>query len=180
MKGQGDTGSIILFDGECNLCHAVVRFVISRDPKRRFRFAALDSEAGLALRGSNGIRPSGPAAVPPTGGMTAGKASSAEERSPRTAGAGKAQDAAAESEDGGDPGTFMLLRSGKLYTKSRAALEVFRLLRGLWPLLYVFVAVPAAIRDPVYDFIARRRYGWFGRSDHCLVPGPEERDRFIG
>ena len=41
---------ILLFDGVCNLCNAWVRFVIRHDPApARFRFAALQSEAGQAL-----------------------------------------------------------------------------------------------------------------------------------
>ncbi|MBL0182322.1 MAG: thiol-disulfide oxidoreductase DCC family protein [Chitinophagaceae bacterium] len=40
---------IILFDGICNLCNRVVRFVIRRDKKKVIRFAALQSEAGQGL-----------------------------------------------------------------------------------------------------------------------------------
>ena len=40
---------ILLFDGVCNLCNGVVQFVIRHDPAGRFRFAALQSEAGQAL-----------------------------------------------------------------------------------------------------------------------------------
>lgn len=36
---------IILFDGVCNLCSGVVRFLVARDPHAQFRFAALQSEA---------------------------------------------------------------------------------------------------------------------------------------
>ena len=44
--------AILLFDGVCNLCNAWVRFVIRRDPAPpRFRFAALQSEAGQRLLG---------------------------------------------------------------------------------------------------------------------------------
>ena len=39
---------IILFDGVCNLCSGMVRFVIARDPHARCRFAALQSEAARA------------------------------------------------------------------------------------------------------------------------------------
>jgi predicted DCC family thiol-disulfide oxidoreductase YuxK len=38
---------IILFDGICNLCSSSVRFIIERDSKREFRFASLQSEAGM-------------------------------------------------------------------------------------------------------------------------------------
>eukprot|EP01132_Coremiostelium_polycephalum_P013669 gene13669-16637_t len=35
---------IIFFDGVCNLCNSAVQFVIQRDAKDYFRFAALQSE----------------------------------------------------------------------------------------------------------------------------------------
>ncbi|MCB9285555.1 MAG: thiol-disulfide oxidoreductase DCC family protein [Lewinellaceae bacterium] len=41
--------SIILFDGVCNLCNGFVQFIIQRDPKRRFRYASLQSETGQSL-----------------------------------------------------------------------------------------------------------------------------------
>ena len=40
---------VILFDGYCHLCSGVVRFILRRDPKGRFRFDALQSESGQAL-----------------------------------------------------------------------------------------------------------------------------------
>ena len=40
---------IVLFDGICNLCNGIVQFIIKRDPKGKFKFAALQSEAGQAL-----------------------------------------------------------------------------------------------------------------------------------
>jgi predicted DCC family thiol-disulfide oxidoreductase YuxK len=39
------TEALVLFDGVCNLCSGVVRFVIRRDRRRRFRFAALQTTA---------------------------------------------------------------------------------------------------------------------------------------
>jgi predicted DCC family thiol-disulfide oxidoreductase YuxK len=45
--------AVILFDGVCNLCNGAVTFVIRRDTKDYFRFAALQSEVGSEfLRGS--------------------------------------------------------------------------------------------------------------------------------
>jgi len=37
---------IILFDGVCNLCNSSVNFVIRKDKKDQFRFAALQSDIG--------------------------------------------------------------------------------------------------------------------------------------
>lgn len=75
--------------------------------------------------------------------------------------------------------TIMLLEDGRLYERSGAALRIARRLSGLWPLLTVFLVVPAPLRDAVYSFIARRRYRWFGRTDQCRIPTPDLRDRFL-
>ena len=40
---------VILFDGVCNLCNASVQFIINRDPKAKFRFTSLQSDAGQSL-----------------------------------------------------------------------------------------------------------------------------------
>jgi len=78
-----------------------------------------------------------------------------------------------------DPGTLYLIENGRLYDRSTAALRIARHLHGLWPLVSVFQAVPAFVRDPVYEFVAARRYRWFGREDACRVPTPEEASRFL-
>jgi predicted DCC family thiol-disulfide oxidoreductase YuxK len=44
-----DAGPILLFDGVCNLCSGVVRFLAPRDPTGRIRFASLQSPVGRAL-----------------------------------------------------------------------------------------------------------------------------------
>jgi predicted DCC family thiol-disulfide oxidoreductase YuxK len=41
--------AIVLFDGVCNFCNGTVNFIIRRDRENRFRFAALQSEAGQEL-----------------------------------------------------------------------------------------------------------------------------------
>ena len=46
---------IILFDGVCNLCNGVIQFVIKRDKKDVFRYAALQSELGEQLTKQRGI-----------------------------------------------------------------------------------------------------------------------------
>lgn len=75
--------------------------------------------------------------------------------------------------------TFVMIEGGRYYTKSTAALRMFRKLKGLWPLAYVFIVVPTFIRDRVYDAVAKRRYRWFGTNDSCLIPTPEVRKRFL-
>lgn len=46
---------IILFDGVCNLCNGAVQFIIKRDDKDIFRFAALQSEVGKQLTSARSI-----------------------------------------------------------------------------------------------------------------------------
>ncbi|MDP4148246.1 MAG: thiol-disulfide oxidoreductase DCC family protein [Bacteroidota bacterium] len=75
--------------------------------------------------------------------------------------------------------SFVLLESGKLYTRSMAALRVLKGLGGPWALLYVFRFIPAFIRDGLYNWIARNRYRWFGRRDECSVPSAEWEGRFL-
>ena len=42
---------MLLFDGVCNLCNGLVRFIIRHDGRKRFHFAPLQSAAGqLALQ----------------------------------------------------------------------------------------------------------------------------------
>lgn len=41
--------NIILFDGVCNLCNGVVRFIIAKDKSRLFRFAAIQSPVGQSM-----------------------------------------------------------------------------------------------------------------------------------
>ena len=40
---------VLLFDGVCNLCHGIVRFLLDRDREARLRFAPLHSDLGRAL-----------------------------------------------------------------------------------------------------------------------------------
>lgn len=75
--------------------------------------------------------------------------------------------------------SIILIRGDRVFYKSRAALEVTKQLKGLWPLLYGFIIVPNFVRDPVYDWIARNRYRWYGKRDTCRLPTPEERARFL-
>ena len=41
--------NIVLFDGVCNLCNSSVNYILKRDPKNRFLFASLQSDAAKKL-----------------------------------------------------------------------------------------------------------------------------------
>jgi predicted DCC family thiol-disulfide oxidoreductase YuxK len=75
--------------------------------------------------------------------------------------------------------TILLLDGDRVYSRSTAVLRSLRHLRGPVKGLMALLLVPAFIRNPLYDLIARNRYKWFRRRDTCFVPTPETRSRFI-
>ncbi|WP_410770025.1 thiol-disulfide oxidoreductase DCC family protein [Fontibacillus sp. BL9] len=75
--------------------------------------------------------------------------------------------------------TIVLVEDGSYYTRSTAALRIARKLRFPWPILYIFIWIPPIIRNAVYDWVAARRYRWFGRDEACMVPTQEIRNRFL-
>ncbi|MDX2247831.1 MAG: thiol-disulfide oxidoreductase DCC family protein [Bacteroidia bacterium] len=127
---------VIIFDGVCNFCNASINFVMDRDPKGEFKFAANQSEAGQKI-----LREAG--------------------------------------EPTEEIGTVYLYENGKIYKESAAALRIARRLVFPWNLSYVFILIPAFIRDFFYRIIARNRYRWFGKRESCRLPSPEEAARFL-
>jgi predicted DCC family thiol-disulfide oxidoreductase YuxK len=75
--------------------------------------------------------------------------------------------------------TIVLNEKEKIYSRSTAVLKIFKQLPFPFNLLYSFIIFPSWIRDPVYDFISRNRYKWFGKKPSCRLPAPEEMERFI-
>jgi len=75
--------------------------------------------------------------------------------------------------------TVVLIQGGTAFRKSAAALRIARGLRFPWPFLYGLVVVPRPLRDWIYTWVARHRYGWFGKRESCMVPRPEWKNRFL-
>lgn len=48
---------VILFDGVCNLCNGAITFIIKRDKKNHYRFAALESDIGKMYLKKHNIDP---------------------------------------------------------------------------------------------------------------------------
>jgi predicted DCC family thiol-disulfide oxidoreductase YuxK len=131
-----NSNPVLYFDGVCNLCNGVVKFIIKRDKKAKFKFASLQSVSGQNILKQYNL-----------------------------------------SIDNLE--SFILIKDNKFYNKSSAGLMVLKELGGWWKLLYAFIIIPKPIRDFIYDLIAKRRYKIFGRSDTCMVPIPELKERFL-
>ena len=80
----------------------------------------------------------------------------------------------------GLPDSVVVRTDRGLLVKSDAVLYVLKSLGGFWAFLAACASpLPRALRDYVYDFIARIRYRIFGtRNDVCPLVPPELRKRF--
>lgn len=127
---------MLLFDGVCNLCNASVQWILKRDRKGIFKFAALQSDTGQMLLQQLGF-----------------------------------------SEKNFD--TVVLVDGPRIFTRSDAALEIVRRIGGWWAFLTVFKIIPRPVRNAIYDWVARNRYRWFGKTEACMLPRPEWKERFV-
>lgn len=75
--------------------------------------------------------------------------------------------------------SILLIEKDKIYYKSTAALRIAKKLNNGFSLLYVFMIVPAFLRNTVYDYVAKNRYKWFGKREVCMLPSAEIRSKFI-
>ncbi len=66
-----------------------------------------------------------------------------------------------------------------LHHRSSAALRSIAHVGGIWKAAKLFLLFPPFIRDGVYRWVARNRYGWFGKVDACMIPTPALRERFL-
>lgn len=65
------------------------------------------------------------------------------------------------------------------YVKSTAILEIIKNLRGVFGMNLIFSLVPLFLRDPIYDYVAKNRYKWYGKKDKCLIPTQELQSKFL-
>ena len=64
--------------------------------------------------------------------------------------------------------SVIVRKNEKVFSKSYAAFVILRELKS--PLRYLFYLVPTFFADFIYDFIAKRRYSWFGKKEECIFP----------
>jgi len=135
MNAIEQQNPIVLFDGVCNYCNAMVNFAIRNDKKARLRFAPLQSETGIRLKNQFNIS--------------------------------------------ADVDSLVLIEKNEAYIYANAALHICKYLD--WPakILYAFSIIPSFICNPIYKWIAKNRYKWFGKKQTCMIPSPGVKKRFI-
>jgi predicted DCC family thiol-disulfide oxidoreductase YuxK len=80
--------------------------------------------------------------------------------------------------DPDDPESFLFIENGVALPKSDGVLALIRHLGGPARLLLAGQVLPRALRDGLYDRVARNRYRLFGQKASCEMPGPSQRHRF--
>lgn len=65
------------------------------------------------------------------------------------------------------------------FTESDAALEIAKQLGGIYSLLQLGAILPKALRNKIYQYIAKNRYKWYGKKDECMIPSAELRSKFL-
>ncbi|GGX65808.1 thiol-disulfide oxidoreductase [Litorimonas cladophorae] len=79
----------------------------------------------------------------------------------------------------GDYDSVLLIENGEVRVKWDASLGVFENLGWPWKLAGMGRILPKFLAVPLYDFIARNRFNWFGRREVCMIPTAEEQSRFL-
>lgn len=77
-----------------------------------------------------------------------------------------------------DYDSILLMEKDTLYGKSDAALRIALYLKAPYSFLPFFFWVPLFIRDRLYDYIAKKRYKWFGK-DTCIIADERMKNRVV-
>lgn len=76
--------------------------------------------------------------------------------------------------------SIILYESDKTYYyKSEAVFEIVKSIGGVFYCLLIFKWLPTAVTNTIYDYIAKNRYRWFGKKEHCLVPTKDLQSKFL-
>lgn len=75
--------------------------------------------------------------------------------------------------------SVILITPNGVFYRSEAVLQIVKRLPGWWSAMAVLGIIPRPIRDAIYNYIARKRYDWFGKRESCLVPKEEYQARFL-
>lgn len=75
--------------------------------------------------------------------------------------------------------SLVLFEGDRVYTGARGAIRLAWHLGGVWKAFWLLRVLPSWMLEPLYGFVARHRYRWFGQLEACRMPTPELRSRFI-
>jgi len=77
------------------------------------------------------------------------------------------------------PDSLILVEGERALRDSDAILAIWRGLGWPWRIGALGRFLPRALRDPLYQWVARNRYRLFGRRETCWLPERRFRDRLL-
>jgi len=69
--------------------------------------------------------------------------------------------------------------SESLLARSDGVVYALTNLGGIWRIAGMGKALPKAVCDGLYNFVARHRYQVFGKYESCMLPNPTHRAKFL-
>lgn len=75
--------------------------------------------------------------------------------------------------------TIVFIDKGKQFTYANAGIRICKYLD--WPAkaMYALIIIPSFISQPIYKWVAKNRYNWFGRKESCMIPDEKVKRRFL-
>lgn len=67
------------------------------------------------------------------------------------------------------PDSIILVEDSNTSEKSEAFFRIIPHLGIQFRVFYIFKLIPKKQRDQLYDWVARKRYGWFGEYTDCKI-----------
>lgn len=74
--------------------------------------------------------------------------------------------------------TMLFIDRGTAYDQSTAFLKIMQNLHLPWSAVQLGLITPKMLRDPLYRFVARNRYRWFGQQS-CALPEAKHQQHFL-
>lgn len=75
--------------------------------------------------------------------------------------------------------TNLVILNNEIFQDMEAVAAALHGLGWPWAALGLIRFLPRAIKRRLYRLIARNRYALFGKAEHCLIPDPDMRARFV-
>jgi predicted DCC family thiol-disulfide oxidoreductase YuxK len=75
--------------------------------------------------------------------------------------------------------SMILIKDYSAHIKSCAALRLTLYMKGLWPLIIVFVVIPPFIRNYFYDYVAKKRKSITKSIAVCQMVNDTTKSRFL-
>ncbi len=67
----------------------------------------------------------------------------------------------------------------RLFEGVEAVINITKYLKGYRFLYHLLRLLPREISNPLYSWVAKHRYSWFGKRDACRLPRPGEKEKFL-